>query len=102
MPETIRDLIADMDPDTLFADGWDDCILGTAWSPGRPLVVVYDAELIIEKLSREMTHEEAEEYFDFNIEGAYVGPRTPIFMRRIEGFPEEPPSTPSASEATPA
>jgi hypothetical protein len=106
MPETNRDLIAEMDPEALFADGWDDCILGTSWSPGRPLIVVYDADAIIEILARQIGYTEAEEYFDFNIEGAWVGERTPIFVRRIAtlreiaGFPERPPSTPSSGEAT--
>lgn len=99
--ENIRDLIAEMDPEALFADGWDGCIMGTSWSPGRPLIVVYDAEAIIEKLAQEMNYTEAEEYFDFNIEGAWVGERTPVFMRRIEVCQEEQPSTPSSSAATP-
>jgi hypothetical protein len=28
----------------------------------------------------EMTLDEAIEYFEFNVEGAYVGPHTPIFL----------------------
>jgi hypothetical protein len=27
-----------------------------------------------------MERDEAEEFFDFNIEGAYVGPETPVFI----------------------
>ena len=27
----------------------------------------------------EMSHEEAEEYFDFNVEQAYVGEKTPLY-----------------------
>lgn len=27
-----------------------------------------------------MNHEEALEYFDFNVDGAYVGEQTPIFV----------------------
>jgi len=81
----IRDRLAEVDSDLLMADGWDDCILGTAYSPGRELLVVYDGEAIIQKMiDRDgMTHEEAEEFFSFNIEGAWVGPRTPVFLRRI-------------------
>lgn len=80
----IRDLLAEMDPELLTADGWDDCVLGTAYSPGRELLVVYDGDAIIKKMvDRDgMTFEEAEEFFSFNIEGAWVGPRTPVFMRR--------------------
>jgi len=31
-----------------------------------------------------MTRWEAEEYFDYNVQGAYVGERTPIFAERIQ------------------
>jgi len=79
----IRDAIADMDTDALLADGWDEYILGTAYSPGRPLLVIYDGDGIIEKLAKEMTYEEAEDYFSFNIEGAWHGSSTPVFVRKI-------------------
>jgi hypothetical protein len=96
----IRDEIANVDPEVLFADGWDDCILGIAWTPGRGTLVVYDGDAIIERLAKEMSYTEAEEYFGFNVEGAYVGPNTPVFMRRLE-CPEGPPSTPSSEAAIP-
>jgi hypothetical protein len=32
-----------------------------------------------------MTHEEAEEYFSFNVEGAYVGEQTPVFLEMYNG-----------------
>jgi hypothetical protein len=50
-------------------------------------VVAYDTNKIIEILSREMTEEEAIEYFDFNIIGAYVGERTPIYVNTIKKAP---------------
>ena len=81
--EEIRDAVADIDPEALLADGWDDCILGTAYSPGRPLLVVYDGDKIVEKLAQEMEYTEAEEYFSFNIEGAWHGDQTPVFVRKI-------------------
>ena len=81
--EEIRAAIAEMDTDALLADGWDECILGTAYSPGRPLLVIYDGDGIIEKLAKEMTYEEAEDYFSFNIEGAWQGSSTPVFVRKI-------------------
>ena len=36
--------------------------------------------------SGEMTREEAEEYFSFNIIGAYVGKNMPVFVKRTERF----------------
>jgi hypothetical protein len=43
-------------------------------------VVAYDTTKIVEILSRSMTVDEAYEYFEFNILGAYVGERTPMFV----------------------
>jgi hypothetical protein len=34
---------------------------------------------MIEKLCNDMTPEEAQEFFEFNIEGAYMGERTPVY-----------------------
>jgi hypothetical protein len=82
-PESIRNEISALDPEALLADGWDDCILGTAYSPGRPILVVYDGDKIIEKLAQEMGYCEAEEYFSFNIEGSWMGDHTPVFVRKI-------------------
>ena len=72
------DKIAKLDPKILLADGYDDCLIGLAFREGE-LVALYSAERIIEKLSEDMTIEEAYEYFEFNIEGSYVGVKTPMF-----------------------
>lgn len=64
----------------LFADGFDDAILGVAERIGTEPVVAYSTPKIIEILSRDMTEDEAVEYFEFNILGAYVGERTPVFI----------------------
>ena len=44
------------------------------------LRVVYSANKIIEILSEEMTPEEAEEFYEYNILGAYMGDMTPIYV----------------------
>ena len=44
------------------------------------LRIVYSANKIIEILSEEMTPEEAEECYDYNIRGAYMGDMTPIYV----------------------
>jgi len=71
----------------LRIDGFDEAIIGPAlvWdSTGmRRNVIVYDAEKILEILMRRdgMTDmEEAREFIEFNIEGAYVGPHTPVLV----------------------
>lgn len=64
----------------LIADGFDDALIGLV-GRGPDLVALYDSEKCIEILvSRdEMTLEEAMEFFDYNVLGAYMGDRTPMF-----------------------
>ena len=70
----------------LKIDGHDDALLGPAfiWGQGgtRLSVLVYDAEAIRATLMHRdgMEADEAREYIEFNIEGAYVGPDTPILV----------------------
>jgi hypothetical protein len=68
-------------------EGHDNAILGPAllWNANmensRVEVLVYDAEIIRFNLMKQgMTSEEAREFIEFNIEGAYLGPDTPILV----------------------
>ena len=75
--EQLKETIGEYNPEALFADGHDHAIMGYS-SDGR---VVYSADQIIGgRMNQGMTNEEAVEYFHFNIEGAYVGEFTPIYM----------------------
>jgi len=71
--------LAELDPELLFADGFDDCILGLTFRNGIA-VVLYSGSQVVKSLAKQMPVEEAYEYFDFNILDAYVGPRTPVFI----------------------
>ena len=70
--------------ESLTIDGHDDAIIGVATQHGGLDVFVYDEDKIIDKLQEDMSYEEAVEYFDFNISGAYVGPTTPMFMTYVD------------------
>jgi hypothetical protein len=77
------------DDELLFADGFDDAIIGVATRCGQPPIVVYDRAKCIEILMRGTilpmpNLEIAEEYFSFNVEGAWLGPRTPAYLVRPE------------------
>lgn len=68
--------------------GYDDCVIGVAevWdtSGSQERRVVYSGERIIKSLMRDgMTDDEAQEFLDFNIQGAYVGPQTPIIVWKV-------------------
>ena len=83
--EEVREKLSHFDPEMLLADGFDDCIVGTCYTPGPGFRAVYDVDRMIETLVERdgMSWEEAWEYFEFNTEGAYVGEKTPIFWRRF-------------------
>lgn len=72
-----------MDP-TYEADNFESCFLGVIERAGQPLVLVYDRERAVRLLmSRDgMTREEAEEYMNFNVTGAWIGFGTPAFLER--------------------
>ncbi|MEY5134625.1 MAG: hypothetical protein RL709_320 [Pseudomonadota bacterium] len=65
--------------DILYCDGLEEALVGTG-TRFTHSVAVYDKQKVLEILQKDMTREEAEEYFDFNIAGAYVGESTPIFL----------------------
>lgn len=69
------------DEDVLIADGFDHAVIGLADRCGMGPVLVYDVDKILASLCGEgLTYEEATEHFEFNIRGAYVGERTPLFL----------------------
>jgi len=65
-------------------DGHDNAIIGPAFiwrDQSHASVLVYDAEIIRNNLMGfGMSAEEAREYIEFNIEGAYVGEHTPVLV----------------------
>ena len=65
-------------------DGFDDAFMGVGMSFSQDKMAVYDYDKVIEILVNEdeMTYDEAVEYFDFNIIGAYIGKETPVFIKR--------------------
>jgi hypothetical protein len=75
-----REDVAAINEGALFADGYDDCILGVVRRFGSEPLALYDYEGIIKKLMVDMSREDAEEFFEVNIVGAYVGENTPAFF----------------------
>jgi len=70
--------------DVLLADGFDEALVGFGRQFNSFLVAIYDRDKCIAVLTGQgMSDEEAEEYFEYNVQGAYVGERTPIFLNTI-------------------
>jgi hypothetical protein len=66
-------------------DGYDQAIIGPAYvwhGNERVNVLIYNAEAIRYVLVKRdgMDPEEAREFIEFNIEGAYMGPDTPLLV----------------------
>ncbi len=68
----------------LKMDGLDDAIVGSAdvWVGNATIEkLIYSGEKIVKVLMAQgMTEEEAYEFVDFNIAGAYVGEETPVIV----------------------
>jgi len=74
----LKESIEANNPDALLADGLDDALAGYD-TKGRAIYFVNEILGILETRDG-MTEEEAVEFFEFNIAGAYVGEYTPIYM----------------------
>jgi hypothetical protein len=66
------------DEEFLKADGFDEAVIGV---DERSMRLIYSVTRCIELLmvNHNMPMEEAIEYFDFNVRGAYMGDKTPIW-----------------------
>ena len=77
------DWLAEQDENILTADGFEDALIGTSErAGGQPTIAMYDTDKCLAILRERdgMTEEEAEEYFYFNVVGAWVGDYTPCFV----------------------
>jgi hypothetical protein len=71
---------------TLFADGFDDAIMGVDLNSEVPRVVYSVEKMTFILMHRDnMSEEEALEYLDFNVFQAYLGEGTPIYMNQMSG-----------------
>ena len=83
----MKEQIADLNSKALFADGFDDALIGYNASS---FCAVYDYDKCMEILmqpsltSDKMTRHEAHEFMEFNVVGAYVGEFTPIFIHKLD------------------
>jgi hypothetical protein len=77
-----RDEIAQINPDALMCDGFDDAVIGMAERPNLGPVVAYSVSKILDiMVNRDgMTYEEALEFYEYNIVGSWMGENTPIYI----------------------
>jgi hypothetical protein len=83
----LEDNFDDLDEQELVtADGFDAAIIGVGYRCGQLPLVVYSVEKAIEILQNDMgmSWEDATEYFSFNVENAWVGNSTPLWVYESE------------------
>ena len=69
-----------MNDGILLADGFDDAFIGVGHRCAALPIAVYDMAKVIEILARDMSLDEAVEYFEYNVAGSWVGEQTPLFV----------------------
>ena len=77
-------LLEEIDENILLADGFDKAIIGYIERVGNPIIACYDKSMCIEILMKDMSRDDAVEYFSFNVQGAYVGEYTPCFLTKLD------------------
>lgn len=78
----VRMVLAEENPDALWPDGFDEAFLGPARRCGQPALAAFSVKKCVKILMKRdgMSYEEAVEFFDFNVSGAWCGPGTPIWI----------------------
>lgn len=99
-----KQVVIEKEEDVLYADGWDDCLVGHGTifhgSDGQKLVAIYDRNKMTARLAKEFMDDaiasgefqkdvdegyerdfwsEADEYISFNVEGAFIQAGMPVF-----------------------
>jgi hypothetical protein len=70
---------------TMLAVGFEEALIGYG-NQFNNHVAIYNRDKCIDILMQRdgMDIEEAEEYFEYNVQGAYVGEETPVFLNQEE------------------
>lgn len=80
--ETIGEYLGDESSNILLAEGFEEAFLGIGQQFNTKFAI-YDRDRCIQILCREMDEEQAEEYFHFNVEQAWVGENTPVYLTQL-------------------
>ena len=76
---TMLEALIEAHPDAefLIADGFDDAIIG--YHPGSERLIYSVSKAIKVLIDEGMDEDDAMEHFYYNVEGSYVGEKTPIW-----------------------
>ena len=83
MTDIIKEKLSVCNPDALFLDGFEDALVGIGRRTGGMLdVAVYDYNKCVKVMVERdgSSHDDAVEYMEYNVAGAYVGDHGPILV----------------------
>jgi hypothetical protein len=79
----MREEISEQYDGVVFADGFDKACIGVSYK-NTGYVACYDIDMCIEVLMEGgMSDEDARDYFEYNVIGAWIGDSTPVFIERF-------------------
>lgn len=64
----------------MFAHDLKEAFVGIGYQFNKPMAVYSKKKTLKLFMKQGMSYEEALEFFDFNVQGAYVGEQTPVFL----------------------
>jgi hypothetical protein len=83
--QDIHEYLESRGESVLLCDGFDEAFIGLSQRINEPLCAVYSYDKMVDVLMKRdgMDYEDATEYLDFNVIGAWVGEQTPIIVTSL-------------------
>jgi hypothetical protein len=84
----INEYLESIEESALLADGFDAALIGFSQRMNEPMLAVYSYEKMVQVLmdNDDLSYDDAVEYVDFNVVGAWVGEQTPIIVMPIDSI----------------
>ncbi len=81
----IVERLSENEPEALTPDGFEDCVVGIVETFHGDVALLSKDMVIAKMIKRDrMSYEDALEFFDFNIKGAYMGDHQPVYLSGIK------------------
>lgn len=86
LTENFLEYISEINPEALYPTDLKEAVIGMVERFGRDPLILIDKTKVLEIYQKRdgMTPEDAIEFFEFNVLGAWVGEGTPCYMTRKE------------------
>ena len=80
--ESIKSVLEDENPEALLAEGFEAALVGVVRRCGQPTLAAYSYARALEVLMMRdgMEYDDAVEWMEFNVVGAWLGPHTPAWL----------------------